>query len=57
METAFIIPAHLGCIHALAVGGRHLATGASDDVIKLFDMKKRKESGIISLQDSKYVYI
>lgn len=30
-----------------------MATGGSDDVLKLFDMKKRKENGVISLQNSK----
>ncbi|CAG8486005.1 5202_t:CDS:2 [Acaulospora colombiana] len=45
LEPIFIFPAHSGCIKTVAVGGRHLASGSTDEVIKLYDIKKRKEVG------------
>ncbi|KAG9286706.1 hypothetical protein G9A89_012256 [Geosiphon pyriformis] len=45
LEPIFIFPAHSGCIKTVAVGGRYLASGSSDELIKLYDLKKRKEYG------------
>ncbi|CAG8495795.1 12151_t:CDS:2, partial [Racocetra persica] len=44
-DPTFIFPAHIGCIKAVAVGSRYLASGSTDEVIKLYDIKKRKELG------------
>lgn len=45
LEPLFIFPAHIGCIKCLAVGGRWLASGSTDEVIKLYDLSTRKEAG------------
>ncbi|CAG8539753.1 8898_t:CDS:2 [Ambispora gerdemannii] len=45
LEPIFIFPAHIGCIKTVAVGGRYLASGSTDEIIKLYDLKKTKELG------------
>ncbi|KAI7908055.1 WD40-repeat-containing domain protein [Cokeromyces recurvatus] len=45
LEPIFIIPAHTGCIRTVSVGGHFLASGSSDEIIRLYDVKKRKEYG------------
>ncbi|KAI8972514.1 WD40-repeat-containing domain protein [Pilobolus umbonatus] len=45
LEPIFIIPAHTGCIRTVAIGGHFLASGSSDEIIRLYDIKKRKEYG------------
>lgn len=45
IEPTFIYPAHISCITALASCSRYLATGSTDEQIKLYDLKLRKEIG------------
>ncbi|CAJ0845556.1 2515_t:CDS:2 [Entrophospora sp. SA101] len=45
LDPIFIFPAHIGCIKCVAVSGRYLASGSTDEVIKLYNLKKRKELG------------
>ncbi|KAJ1955991.1 60s ribosome biogenesis protein mak11, partial [Dipsacomyces acuminosporus] len=45
LNPQFIFPAHIGCIKAVSTGGRYLASGSTDEVIKLYDLKKRVELG------------
>ncbi|CAI2162536.1 20556_t:CDS:2 [Funneliformis geosporum] len=45
LEPIFIFPAHIGCIKTVAVGGKFLASGSTDEVIKLYNLKNRKELG------------
>jgi protein MAK11 len=47
LKPTFIFPAHLSCIKAVAAspGGKWLATGAADEVIKVWDLRRRKEVG------------
>lgn len=45
LEPVFIIPAHTGCIRTVAIGGHFLASGSTDEIIRLYDVKKRKEYG------------
>ncbi|KAJ1679772.1 60s ribosome biogenesis protein mak11 [Spiromyces aspiralis] len=45
LEPVFIMPAHTGCVKTLSIGGRYLATGSTDETIKLFDVKKLRELG------------
>jgi protein MAK11 len=42
---SFIYPAHISCITAVASTSRYLATGSTDEHIKLYDLKLRKEIG------------
>lgn len=51
ISPVFIFPAHSGCIKALAIGGRFLASGSSDEIIKLYDLKKLREIGHLTQQD------
>ncbi|CAO3611553.1 unnamed protein product [Mucor hiemalis] len=45
LEPVFIIPAHTGCIRTVSIGGHFLASGSTDEIIRLYDVKKRKEYG------------
>ncbi|KAI9366320.1 WD40-repeat-containing domain protein [Pilaira anomala] len=45
LQPIFIIPAHTGCIRTVAIGGNFLASGSTDEIIRLYDIKKRKEYG------------
>ncbi|KAI7851650.1 WD40-repeat-containing domain protein [Circinella umbellata] len=50
MDPIFIIPAHTGCIRTVNIGGQFLASGSTDEVIRLYDVKKRKEYGSLGGQ-------
>lgn len=48
LKPVFIFPAHVASVKAVASspeGGRWLATGSSDEVIKIWDLRRRKEVG------------
>jgi WD40 repeat protein len=48
LKPVFIFPAHVSCIKAVAAsphGGKWLATGSTDEIIKIWDLKRRKEVG------------
>lgn len=47
MQPVFQFPAHLSCVKTAAASpnGRWLATGAGDEVIKVWDLRRRKELG------------
>ncbi|KAG6850676.1 hypothetical protein H0H93_010404 [Arthromyces matolae] len=48
LKPIFIFPAHVSCIKAVAAspeGGKWLATGSSDEIIKVWDLRRRKEIG------------
>ena len=48
MTPLFIFPAHVSCIKAVAAspeGGKWLATGSADEIIKIWDLRRRKEVG------------
>lgn len=46
-KLLYVIPAHISGITAIACNGTFLATGSSDDSIRIFNVKIRKEVGII----------
>ena len=51
MKPIFIFPAHISCVKAVAaspLGGKWLATGGTDETIKVWDLKRRKELGGLS---------
>ncbi|WVQ76400.1 hypothetical protein IAR50_006066 [Cryptococcus sp. DSM 104548] len=50
LEPAFIFPAHLACVKAVAAspGGKWLATGSEDEYVKVWDLRRRKEVGSLS---------
>ncbi|KAG7445118.1 WD40 repeat-like protein [Guyanagaster necrorhizus] len=48
LKPIFTFPAHVSCIKAVAVspsGGKWLATGSSDEIIKVWDLRRKKEIG------------
>ncbi|KAF8548712.1 WD40 repeat-like protein [Imleria badia] len=48
LKPAFIFPAHVSSIKAVAAspnGGKWLATGSSDEIVKVWDLARRKEIG------------
>lgn len=50
LEPSFIYPSHLSCIKAVATTDKYLATGATDEHIKLYDLSKKRELGSLILQ-------
>ncbi len=47
-KAIFAFPAHVSCIKAVAAspnGGKWLATGSADEIIKVWDLRRRKEIG------------
>ncbi|KAJ3166308.1 p21-activated protein kinase-interacting protein 1-like protein [Geranomyces variabilis] len=47
LTPVFIYPAHISCIKAAATTHRFLATGSTDEHIKLYDLRQRKEVGTL----------
>ena len=48
LEPIFIFPAHVSCVKAVSgspMGGKWLATGSVDEIVKVWDLKRRKEVG------------
>lgn len=45
LEPDFIFPAHISCIKALACNHRFLASGSTDELVKIYDLKLKKEIG------------
>ncbi|KAF8639094.1 hypothetical protein AX17_001739 [Amanita inopinata Kibby_2008] len=48
LHPIFAFPAHVSCIKAVATsphGGKWLATGSADEIIKIWDLRRRKEIG------------
>ncbi|KAJ7580230.1 WD40-repeat-containing domain protein [Mycena floridula] len=48
LKPLFIFPAHVSCIKAVAAspeGGKWLATGSTDEIIKVWDLRRKKEIG------------
>ncbi|KDQ61940.1 hypothetical protein JAAARDRAFT_31433 [Jaapia argillacea MUCL 33604] len=48
LKPIFAFPAHVSCVKALAAsphGGKWLATGSADEIIKVWDLRRRKEIG------------
>lgn len=47
LKPIFIFPAHQACVKAVAAseGGKWLATGSTDEVVKIWDLRRRKEVG------------
>ena len=48
LKPIFIFPAHVSCVKTVAAspqGGKWLATGSGDEIIKVWDLKRRKEVG------------
>lgn len=56
LEPIFIFPAHLATIKCVAAspGGKWLATGSEDEIVKVWDLRRRKEVGGLSQHQGVY---
>ena len=48
LKPIFIFPAHVASVRSVSaspLGGKWLATGSSDEIIKVWDLRRRKEIG------------
>lgn len=48
LKPIFMFPAHVSCIKSVATsptGGKWLATGSADEIVKVWDLRRRKEIG------------
>jgi len=50
-KPIFTDQGHTGCIKTVSSGGRYMASGSTDETIRLFDMRKRVEVGTLVEQD------
>ncbi|EJD48091.1 WD40 repeat-like protein [Auricularia subglabra TFB-10046 SS5] len=59
LKPFFIFPAHTSCIKAVAgsPGGKWLATGSTDEIIKIWDLRRRKEVGGLVQHDGSITYL
>ncbi len=58
LKPIFIFPAHVSCIKAVAAspqGGKWLATGSGDEIIKVWDLRRRKEIGGLMHHEGSYI--
>lgn len=47
-KPVFVFPAHISCVKAVAAspqGGKWLASGGTDEIIKVWDLRRKKELG------------
>lgn len=51
LTPVFIYPSHISCIKSLASTGRFLSSGSTDEIIKIYDLKLRKEVGSLLHHD------
>ncbi|KAJ1549956.1 hypothetical protein HK096_009506 [Nowakowskiella sp. JEL0078] len=48
LTPVFMYPAHMSCVKCVALSsGRFLATGSTDEQVKLYDLRARKEVGML----------
>jgi protein MAK11 len=48
LNPEFVFPAHITCIKTLSLSTRFLATGSTDELVKMYDIKLRKEIGTLN---------
>lgn len=50
-KVGFAIPAHLGYVKSIAACPKYLVSGGTDEVMRIFDLRKRKDIGTINNHD------
>lgn len=59
LKPVFMFPAHISSVKAVATspnGGKWLATGSTDEIIKVWDLRRRKEIGGLMHHEGKDQY-
>lgn len=57
LKPVFIFPAHISCVKAVAAspqGGKWLATGGTDESVKVWDLGRKKELGSLQQHQGEY---
>ena len=60
LKPIFIFPAHVSCIKSVAAspqGGKWLATGSADEIVKVWDLRRRKEIGGLMHHEGQHLTI
>ena len=60
LKPIFIFPAHVSCIKSVAAspqGGKWLATGSADEIVKVWDLRRRKEIGGLMHHEGQHLAI
>ena len=60
MKPVFIFPAHVSCVKAVSgspMGGKWLATGSADEIVKVWDLKRRKEVGGLMQHEGEFLTV
>ena len=60
LKPIFIFPAHVSCVKAVSgspMGGKWLATGSADEIIKVWDLRRRKEVGGLMQHEGEFLKI
>lgn len=60
LKPVFIFPAHVSCVKAVSgspMGGKWLATGSVDEIVKVWDLKRRKEVGGLMQHEGEFLTV
>ena len=60
LKPIFIFPAHVSCVKAISgspMGGKWLATGSADEIVKVWDLRRRKEVGGLMQHEGEFLII
>jgi len=60
LKPIFIFPAHVSCVKAVSgspMGGKWLATGSVDEIVKIWDLRRRKEVGGLMQHEGEFLTI
>jgi len=58
LKPIFIFPAHVSCVKAVSgspMGGKWLATGSVDEIVKVWDLRRRKEVGGLMQHEGEFL--
>ncbi|BFZ55711.1 Protein mak11 [Savitreella phatthalungensis] len=51
LKQSFLVEAHTAAVKSLAIRGRYLASGGADEVIRLYDLKRKRDLGSLLQHD------
>ena len=59
-KPVFVFPAHISCVKAVAAspqGGKWLASGGTDEIIKVWDLRRKKELGSLQQHQGSFIAV